>query len=175
MDILAVSVKSVPITLGHLVLYFQSNFNVIKKKPNLFLVASVLIPLIHAGGSSRSGVKRPHDNSAKFPSDSSRHPSFSKVGYSSKHGPPQASTKTFKSMMRPGTKATKTASTKATDAVVVFLHCCVKPDRRDHFDQTIVQLIVYNYMKGRLVVDTDVLWCVRVWNCFLYPDVSRAM
>ncbi|KAM8773265.1 uncharacterized protein AB9X84_015129 isoform 2-T2 [Acanthopagrus schlegelii] len=61
----------------------------------------------YTGGSSRSGVKRPHDNSAKFPSDSSRHPSFSKVGYSSKHGPPQASSKTFKSMMRPGTKATK--------------------------------------------------------------------
>ncbi|XP_036927949.1 zinc finger protein 638-like [Acanthopagrus latus] len=64
----------------------------------------------YTGGSSRSGVKRPHDNSAKFPSDSSRHPSFSKVGYSSKHGPPQASTKTFKSMMRPGTKATKTTA-----------------------------------------------------------------
>ncbi|XP_073333079.1 uncharacterized protein [Pagrus major] len=64
----------------------------------------------YTGGSSRSGVKRPHDDSAKFPSDTSRHPSFSKAGYGSKHGPLQSSTKTFKSMMRPGTKATKTTA-----------------------------------------------------------------
>lgn len=116
----------------------------------------------YTGGSSRSGVKRPHDNSAKFPSDTSRHTSFSKAGYGSKHGPLQSSTKTFKSMMRPGTKTTKTASTKATGTVVVFLHCWVKPDRQNHIlwpnSATIVQPIVYNYMKSNVWESGTVTW-----------------
>ncbi|XP_059190582.1 zinc finger protein 638-like isoform X2 [Centropristis striata] len=65
-------------------------------------------------GSSRSGVKRPHDDSTKFSSDTSRHPSSSRAGHGAKHGPMQ-STKTVKSWTKPGTKPTKTASAKASD------------------------------------------------------------
>lgn len=86
-------------------------------------------PPIHGvtiGGSSRSGVKRPYNESTKFSSDTSQHPSFSKAGHSSKHGPLQSSAKTLKNMMKPGTKMTKTASAKAADSVGVFLFSCVK-------------------------------------------------
>uniref|UniRef100_UPI0037E98A03 zinc finger protein 638-like n=1 Tax=Semicossyphus pulcher TaxID=241346 RepID=UPI0037E98A03 len=73
----------------------------------------------YTGDPSRSGLKRPHDDSKKFPADVSRHPSYSKAGHSSKHGPSQF-TKTFKSGTKPGTKTTKTAGGKAADV-------CSKP------------------------------------------------
>ncbi|XP_029293106.1 LOW QUALITY PROTEIN: zinc finger protein 638-like [Cottoperca gobio] len=56
-----------------------------------------------SGGSSRSGVKRPYD-------DTSRHPFASKAGQSSKYGPLQSFNKTVKSGAKPGTKATKTSA-----------------------------------------------------------------
>ncbi|XP_044044998.1 zinc finger protein 638-like isoform X3 [Siniperca chuatsi] len=67
-----------------------------------------------SGDSSYSGVKRPHDDSTKFSTDTSRHPSSSKAGHSSKHRPLQA-TKTVKSGTKPGSKMTKTASAKTAD------------------------------------------------------------
>ncbi|XP_010752501.2 zinc finger protein 638-like isoform X1 [Larimichthys crocea] len=63
----------------------------------------------YTGGSSRSAVKRPHDDSA------SPHPSSSKAGHSSKHGSSQTSTKSFKNAAKPGIKTTKTGSAKAVD------------------------------------------------------------
>lgn len=84
---------------------------------------SCLVSVIHAitiGGSSRSSMKRPHDESSKFSSDTSRHPSFYKAGHSSKHGPLQSPHKTVKTMMKPGTKTNKTASAKAADTVGDF-------------------------------------------------------
>ncbi|GAA6228710.1 zinc finger protein 638-like [Lates japonicus] len=60
-----------------------------------------------SGGSSRSGVKRPHDGSAKFSADTSRHPFYSKAGQHSKHGLSQSNTKTFKSGTKTGTRMTK--------------------------------------------------------------------
>ncbi|XP_045903071.1 zinc finger protein 638-like isoform X1 [Micropterus dolomieu] len=70
----------------------------------------------YTGGFSHSGVKRPHDDLAKFFTDASRHPSSSKAGHGSKPRPLQV-TKTVKSGTRPGTKMTKTASAKAADTV----------------------------------------------------------
>ncbi|XP_078022456.1 uncharacterized protein LOC117254879 isoform X3 [Epinephelus lanceolatus] len=69
----------------------------------------------YTGGASRSGLKRPHDDSTKFSHDTSRHPSLSKAGHGTRHGPLQSSTKTFKSGTKPGTKTTKMASAKAAD------------------------------------------------------------
>ncbi|KAM7393529.1 hypothetical protein PAMP_020392 [Pampus punctatissimus] len=63
-----------------------------------------------SGGSSRSGVKRPHDELT-----TSRHPPSSKAGYSFKHGPSQSSNKIFKSGIKLGTKMTKPGSAKAAD------------------------------------------------------------
>ncbi|TKS69402.1 Zinc finger protein 638 [Collichthys lucidus] len=62
----------------------------------------------YTGGSSRSAVKRPHDDSA------SPHPSSSKAGHNSKHGSSQTS-KSFKNAVKPGIKTTKTGSAKAVD------------------------------------------------------------
>ncbi|KAM9363183.1 uncharacterized protein ABDE67_013971 isoform 2-T2 [Symphorus nematophorus] len=72
----------------------------------------------YTGGSYHSGVKRPYDDSSRFSSDTSRHPSSSssKAGHSTKHAPLQPSTKTIKTVTKPGPKVTKTASAKATDA-----------------------------------------------------------
>ncbi|XP_068448297.1 zinc finger protein 638-like isoform X2 [Clinocottus analis] len=63
----------------------------------------------YAGGSSRSGVTRPHDTN-KFSTGASRHPSSSKAGHNSKHGPLQYFTKTIKSGTKPGTKTTRTST-----------------------------------------------------------------
>ncbi|XP_074484176.1 uncharacterized protein LOC141763615 isoform X1 [Sebastes fasciatus] len=65
---------------------------------------------LYTGGSSRSGLKRPHDVSTKFSAGPGRHPSSSKAGHSSKHGPLQSSTKTVKSGTKPATKTTKTSA-----------------------------------------------------------------
>ncbi|XP_074540902.1 uncharacterized protein LOC141801656 isoform X2 [Halichoeres trimaculatus] len=71
----------------------------------------------YPGGASHSGLKRTHDESTKFSTDASRHPSSSsRAGHGSKHGPSQSSTKTAKSGTKPGVKATKTASGKAADS-----------------------------------------------------------
>ncbi|XP_034543401.1 zinc finger protein 638-like isoform X2 [Notolabrus celidotus] len=67
---------------------------------------------------SRSGLKRPHDDSTKFSTDASRHPPSSRTGHGSKHGPSQSSTKAIKSGTKPGVKTTKTASGKAADSSV---------------------------------------------------------
>ncbi|KAM6941936.1 uncharacterized protein PEZ65_003905 isoform 4-T4 [Lycodopsis pacificus] len=64
----------------------------------------------YTGGSSRSGVKRPHDDFNKFSTGAGRHPPSSKAGHSSKYGPLQSSTKTVKSGTKPGTKTTKTSA-----------------------------------------------------------------
>ncbi|XP_031723012.1 zinc finger protein 638-like isoform X2 [Anarrhichthys ocellatus] len=64
----------------------------------------------YTGGSSRSGVKRRHDDFNKFSTGAGRHPPSSKAGHSSKHGPLQSSTKTVKSGTKPGTKTTKTSA-----------------------------------------------------------------
>ncbi|KAM7418332.1 hypothetical protein PAMA_015789 [Pampus argenteus] len=68
-----------------------------------------------SGGSSRSGVKRPHDVLNMRFADTSRHPPSSKAGYSFKHGPSQSSNKIVKSGIKPGTKMTKSGSAKAAD------------------------------------------------------------
>ncbi|XP_071360149.1 zinc finger protein 638-like isoform X2 [Trachinotus anak] len=67
-----------------------------------------------SGGSSRSAVKRPHNDSTKFSSDISRHPS-SKAGHTSKHGLSQSNTKTVRSGTKTGAKTPKNTSAKATD------------------------------------------------------------
>ncbi|XP_068582772.1 zinc finger protein 638-like isoform X1 [Cebidichthys violaceus] len=64
----------------------------------------------YSGGSSRSGVKRPHDDFNKFSTGAVRHPPSSKAGHSSKHGPLQSSNKNVKSGTKPGTKTTKTSA-----------------------------------------------------------------
>lgn len=79
-----------------------------------------LIHGVSTGGSSRSGGKHPHDELTKRFTDTSRHPPSFKAGYSSKHGPLQSSTKTFKCGTKPGTKMTKSSSAKAPDTVGVF-------------------------------------------------------
>lgn len=81
------------------------------------------------GGSSRSGLKRPHDDSTKFSPDTSRHPAPSKAGHGSKHGPLHPSTKSFKSGTKPWTKTTKMASAKAADTVGVFYFGRAKLDK----------------------------------------------
>nr|XP_046255786.1 zinc finger protein 638-like isoform X2 [Scatophagus argus] len=70
----------------------------------------------YIGGSSHSSLKRLHDDSAKFPSDASRRPSsHPKTGQSSKRGALHSSTRSVKSMLKPGIRTIKTASAKAAD------------------------------------------------------------
>nr|XP_020464649.1 zinc finger protein 638-like isoform X2 [Monopterus albus] len=67
-----------------------------------------------SGVASRSGVKRPHDDSVRCFTDADQHPFSNKASQSSKYGSSQ-STKTIKSGVKPGTKMTKRASATAPD------------------------------------------------------------
>ncbi|XP_019939414.2 zinc finger protein 638-like isoform X2 [Paralichthys olivaceus] len=67
-----------------------------------------------SGACSRSGVRHPHSDSTKCITN--QHPSSSKTGHISKHGPSQP--KMVKSGTKNGTKMPKTASAKVTDTAV---------------------------------------------------------
>uniref|UniRef100_A0A3B4Y3M2 Matrin-type domain-containing protein n=3 Tax=Seriola lalandi dorsalis TaxID=1841481 RepID=A0A3B4Y3M2_SERLL len=61
-----------------------------------------------SGGPSRSSLKRPRDDSFKCSTDTSRHPSSSKMGLN-KHGLSQSNTKTVRSGIKTGAKMPKTS------------------------------------------------------------------
>ncbi|XP_035028199.2 zinc finger protein 638 isoform X2 [Hippoglossus stenolepis] len=98
-----------------------------------------------SGVSSRSGVKHPHNDSTKC--ITSQHPSSSKMGHISKHGPSQS--KIVKSGAKTGTKMPKTSSAKVTDT-------SVKPPQPKKKKKMVTPASQYSSVAERLVYLTGI-------------------